>query len=177
MSGKELLESMSYVDEKYVEEAENEALKNSGGILWKKWIPAAACFCIVAGGVLAFWNPFSQVMTQDTAAESSQSNISVESIVEDFEIQYENDPAECPAVILSVGKLTENGFTGTVTKLVDTEIFEVGMELNVVLEAATESAMEYTGGMLVQVQFISYDTETGTIVVNMVEILDTMQGG
>jgi hypothetical protein len=36
---------------------------------------------------------------------------------------------EVPSVILRVDTTTEDGFVGTVAQLVDTDVFEMGMEL------------------------------------------------
>ena len=52
----------------------------------------------------------------------------------DGEAIPEDSPiTEVPSVILYVEEPTENGWIGTVCELVDTDIFEVGMELNVVM--------------------------------------------
>ena len=87
---------------------------------------------------------------------------------------------EVQSVILYVEEPTENGWIGTVCELVDTDIFEVGMELNVVMtDTIQDEAMDghsvvveqkrpdYSG-CYVMVQFIHYDLETNTIAVNLI---------
>ena len=77
--------------------------------------------------------------------------------------------------------MTDLGFIGTVAELVDTDIFEIGMELNVVIADGTrhetadgnpamseDSKTDYFSSY-VMVQFIEYDRETGTIIVNIIQ--------
>ena len=83
-----------------------------------------------------------------------------------------------------VEDMTDLGFIGTVAQLVDTDIFEIGMELNVVVADGTrhetadgnssisaDSKTDYSGSY-VMVQFIEYDRETGTIIVNIIQEAD-----
>ena len=51
MTGKEILEALSFVDECYIDEAENGKIRNS--IQLKKFLPMAACFCLVLGALMA----------------------------------------------------------------------------------------------------------------------------
>ena len=80
--------------------------------------------------------------------------------------------------------MTDIGFIGTVAQLVDTDIFEIGMELTVVIADGTrhetadgnpamsaDSKTDYSSSYLL-VQFIEYDRETGTIVVNIIQEVD-----
>ena len=96
----------------------------------------------------------------------------------------ESPAEEVPSVILYVEDMTDLGFIGTVAQLVDTDIFEIGMELNVVVADGTrhetadgnpsmsaDSKADYSGSYVV-VQFIEYDRETGTIIVNIIQEAD-----
>ena len=87
-------------------------------------------------------------------------------------------------MILYVEDMTDHGFIGTGSQLVDTDIFEIGMELNVVIADGTrhetadgnssmsaDSKTDYSGSY-VMVQFIEYDRETGTIIVNIIQEAD-----
>jgi hypothetical protein len=80
--------------------------------------------------------------------------------------------------------MTDLGFIGTVAQLVDTDIFEIGMELNVVVADGTrhetadanpsmsaDSKTDYSGSYVL-VQFIEYDRETGTIIVDIIQEAD-----
>ena len=51
MTGTELLRGLSFVDERFVDEAENAKL--SGGIPWMKILSVAACLCILIAGAFA----------------------------------------------------------------------------------------------------------------------------
>ena len=52
MTGTKLLEALSFVDEKYIQEAENAKLRT--GTPWMKILSVAACLCILLTGVYAF---------------------------------------------------------------------------------------------------------------------------
>lgn len=182
MRGKDLLEAMGYVDEKYVQEADS-----AGRIVrvkWWRWVSAAACVCLVAAGLL--W------MLPDRSADCAESDglemeMQEETLMETDEIpDQELGALEVPSVILRLDSWTEEGFTGTVTQLVDTEIFAVGQVLNVVLEEQVVFCQDEENLWLdksewkqmldadevrLLVQFVSYDRETGTIVVNSIEVI------
>jgi hypothetical protein len=51
MSGKDLLESMNYIDERFIDEAENQTIRRKPTPVLK-WAAAAACLCIVLLGVM-----------------------------------------------------------------------------------------------------------------------------
>ena len=51
MSGKDLLESMSYIDERFIDEAENQTIRRKTTPVLK-WAAAAACLYIVLLGVM-----------------------------------------------------------------------------------------------------------------------------
>jgi hypothetical protein len=56
MTGTELLRGLSFVDERFIDEAENAKL--SGGIPWMKILSVAACLCILLAGswVMGWYN-------------------------------------------------------------------------------------------------------------------------
>lgn len=51
MTGQELFYALSFVDERYIQEAEKARLGTK--IPWVKWVSAAACLCILVAGVYA----------------------------------------------------------------------------------------------------------------------------
>lgn len=63
MNGKEMLEAMSFVDEKYIEDA--DAAPKRTRIHWQGFAAAAACLAVVLVGV---WNLNSQKETAEMAA-------------------------------------------------------------------------------------------------------------
>lgn len=192
MNGKELFESMSNIDDHFIEEAENETIDKTIAFPWMKFGAMAACFGLIVCSYL-FWQPHqigqipSSSETQEPVIESAPA----------IETEWKSDQAdvvtapdqqpveEVPSVILRVDQMTENGFIGTVTELVDTDFLEIGMELNVVYASDTrneimmESASEYKSqiadqaadhtGTYVIVQFIDYNRETNTLTINLIQ--------
>lgn len=68
MNGKEMLEAMSFVDEKYIEDA--DAAPKRRRIHWQGFAAAAACLAVVLAGI---WNLNSQKETAElTAAPENQ---------------------------------------------------------------------------------------------------------
>lgn len=68
MNGKEMLEAMSFVDEKYIEDAEAAPKRNH--IHWQGFAAAAACLAVVLVGV---WSLNSQKETAElTAAQDAE---------------------------------------------------------------------------------------------------------
>ena len=68
MNGKEMLEAMSFVDEKYIEDAEAAPKRNR--IHWQSFAAAAACLAVVLVGV---WSLNSQKETAElTAAQDAE---------------------------------------------------------------------------------------------------------
>lgn len=188
MSGKDLFEGMSYVDERFVDEAENKTLPKHIVSPWIKVASMAACLCMI---IFSLYNlqPYLRGETEGAGQEAADQML--EGITEDklnqetqeSEIQAPAEGAvgEAPSVILRVDEMTDLGFIGTVAELVDTDIFEIGMELNVVIADGTrhetadgnpamseDSKTDYFSSY-VMVQFIEYDRETGTIIVNIIQ--------
>lgn len=193
MSGKELFEGMSYVDEKFVDEAENKTLPKRAVSPWIKVASMAACLCLIIFSLYNLQPYLNRVGTEGAAGQEAEDALPGGSLENEPEqkpqesviISPEDGPAgEVPSVILYVDKMTDIGFIGTVSELVDTDIFEIGMELNVVVADGTrhetadgnssmsaDSKTDYSGSY-VMVQFIEYDRETGTIVVNIIQEAD-----
>ena len=192
MNGKELFESMSNIADHFIEEAENETISKTIVFPWMRFGTMAACFGLCVCSFL-FWLPYqigqipSDSETQDPVAESVPA-IETEWRSDHADVVTAPDQqpvAEVPSVILRVDQMTENGFIGTVTELVDTDFLEIGMELNVVYASDTrneivmESASEYKSqtknqiadrtGTYVIVQFVDYDRESNTLTINLIE--------
>lgn len=78
MNGKDLLEAMGHVDEKYVDEAEYRTLKRR---LPVGWLSVAACLCLLIGGAMFLLKPG---YSNDCAAmpeSNSGSNMAMDSNV------------------------------------------------------------------------------------------------
>ena len=189
MSGKDIFEGMSYVDGRFVDEAENKSYPKRIVSPWSKVASMAACLCLI---IFSLYNlqPYLSGETESIAGNCA-ADAMPEGVVEDKVDQEsqvstpaEGSLEEVPSVILYVEDMTELGFIGTVARLVDTDIFEIGMELNVVVADGTrhetadgnpsmsaDSKTDYSGSY-VMVQFIEYDRERGTIVVNIIQEAD-----
>lgn len=190
MTGKELFEGMSYVDERFVDEAENKTIPKRIVSPWPKVASMAACLCLIVFSVYNL-NRYINRGETEGAADQAWPGEGMESGVES-EMQQESQESsiivpedslagEVPSVILRVDDMTNIGFTGTVAELVDTDIFEIGMELNVVIaegirhetaegspSVSADSKTDMTG-RYVMVQFIHYNKDTGTILVNIIQ--------
>lgn len=68
MTGRELLEGMSYVDDRFIEEAERETVTYTPRRQMNRWITFAACLCIVAGSALGLYRMFGGVTANSTAS-------------------------------------------------------------------------------------------------------------
>lgn len=58
---------MSYVDERFVDEAEHQTIKKRSASPWLKLLPVAACLCILLVGVFSIWD----MMPFDAKSESA----------------------------------------------------------------------------------------------------------
>lgn len=78
MSGKELLEGMSYVDERFVDEAEHLTIKKRSISPWMKLLPVAACLCILLVGAVSIWDmmPFNAKSESAAGDQESMQEIS-----------------------------------------------------------------------------------------------------
>ena len=186
MSGKDLFEGMSYVDERFVDEAENKSYPKRVVSPWIKVASMAACLCLI---IFSLYNlqPYlrgeMEGISGEGAADAMPEGIIEDKVDQESEIQTpaEGVVGEVPSVILRVDEMTDLGFIGTVAELVDTDMFEIGMELNVVIADGTrhetadgnpaisaDSKTDYSSSY-VMVQFIEYDKENGTIIVNIIQ--------
>ena len=192
MNGKDIIEGMSYVDERFVDEAEIKTLPKRIAVPWIKVASVAACLCLIVFGLYnlqSYLRGETVGMSNEGAADPMPGGIAEDKLDSETQEAVSSTSSygivgEVPAVILYVENMTNLGFVGTVAQLVDTDIFEVGMELNVVVTdgtrheivygnstVSTDSKTDYAG-FYVLVQFIEYDRETGTIVVNMIQKAD-----
>lgn len=187
MTGRELLEAMSYVDEKYVEEAENAVISRFSRLNFRRVATLAACLCVVLAGVSFLihfqgWNTFKA--TSDNCAENGSALPP-----EDAELSASQNLDETMAcvtqkqasLILRVEEVTDTGFTATVARAGGNDAFPVGTTLQVIWNENTRESCgskEYAcdtallEGTLVQVDVLSFDAETGTVTAQCVKLLE-----
>ena len=169
MTGKDLFDAMNHIDERLIDEAENGLIPKT--LSWIKPASIAACLCLMLFALRPYWN---HPVTEGIAEQENQ-------LIQDSanSTPGEHSPQELPSVLLYVREMTDTGFIATVAEPVDTDIFEPGMELHVVAADGTRhetadgkysmsSEADYEG-CYVMVQFIAYDRESATIVVNTIQ--------
>lgn len=175
MTGRDLLEAMAYVEEKYVDEAENVVISRPN---LRRFVALAACLCVLLGGA-ALWMGLPGVDT--FKATSSECANGSADLSQEVVADQESPETASVSLILRVESWTEAGFTATVAETGDWEAFPVGMELRVVMESDARENADTTQfdfkaalsqGTLVRVQPGAFNAETGTITVENVEILE-----
>lgn len=192
MNGKDLFSGMSFVEERLVGEAETERA-TSGRVAWKRWTAIAACLCLILLSVFALHSRSEGEMTEGIAGQDAADSMPIpmpeggtSAELEHESMESETSPdegcplQEVPSVMLLVEEMTDTGFTATVAGFVDTDIFEIGTALNVVMaedvrhetpdgqfDVTAEAGIDYSG-LCVEVQFKEYDKEIATIVVNSI---------
>lgn len=149
MTGKAILEALSFVDEAYIEEAENEIIRPALQI--KKILPLAACLCIL---VLGLFSLDDLLPKQETAAPDAEMQVeAMPEIIEMDKAQSEVNSeceltfdgveipsvTEMPATILRIEKWTDTGFVGTIEELMDLnpDSVKIGNQLHIVLSENT----------------------------------------
>ena len=158
MTGKDLFESLSFIDERYIEEAEYCTLARK--FPWLRVASLAACLCLLLLCIRPLVNT-----PQATVPPTTQPH---------------NMPEGYLEAIVHVQEMTDEGFTGTVTELVLPEPFALGMKLNVVFEGDTwyemadgsfgvvEDRHPDFSGCDVWVLCTEYDPDAATITVNTI---------
>lgn len=181
MTGLEILEGLSFVDPRYIAEAENARFQK--GTSWMKWLSMAACLCIVTVGVFAYGQVMRQ-STKDALTEMSAAPAAAPEMNDKAEAAGSEECApeatEAPAgeqkpiasAVLRVTKLREDGFEAVVEE--GTDLLEAGMQVRVVLadgvygasQTDTESGTLNIGpDALLLAENGTYDPETNTLYV------------
>lgn len=195
MTGKAILEALSFVNESYIEEAESGTLRNT--VVLRRVLPMAACLCLILPG-LKLWAPSadnkaSDEMEQMVAQQKAEAEPKDESdyslhdqneceIVMDNEV-VEPNVSEVPTVILRIEEWSGDGFTATVVRNGNSASFEPGEELkiifseNICVEEITSDLVtvyrrlptepEFPAGTEVLVQY-EYITEDGILFVRSI---------
>lgn len=189
MTGKSILEAMSFVDEAYVEEAETGTIRPVLQV--RKLLPMAACLCAALLGLFTLKDILPRQETTAADAEM-QMETAPETIVMDKTQSVlngnpkdaaENEEApqisEAPCVILRIESWNDNGFTAIVEQIADSEAFTVGQTVqvaffpNACMEVVEEDLVTVTRqmpseeyfpvGSLVLVRYVYISDDTGII--------------
>lgn len=147
MTGKDLFEGLSFIDERFIDEAETAALVHAP---WLRIASIAACLCLV---LFSLWCIHPALI--DPPPETT--------------VPYDPFlPEGWPEVIVYVEEMSADGFTGTVAELVMPGLFELGAELDVLIPEDAQIEGEILPGMYVLVVCDEYDPDTGTIIARAV---------
>lgn len=171
MNGRDLLEGMSFVDDRFVDEAETRFPEKTPA-LWRSWAPLAACVCLLVGCVFALFKLGGTFQMAGSKGEPGT-----------IAGPQSNGPTlqETPSVCVRIDRWNENGFQATVTDTRTLNAVTVGMELTVVFcedvlvsDLWTKPTPEmFPKGSVVEVSLQSasgsFDEETGTIYVAFIE--------
>ena len=189
MTGKEILEALSFVDESYIDEAENGKIRNH--IQWKKLLPMAACFCLLLSTLLLLPRheeaPESAVEATDSAVygdvgvPDTAPDPNAPPMLDVEEVPY---TSEVPSVILTVEEWTDSGFTAMVSGYVDAEciplgaLIQVEMLPNICVEVYEEDLVyvqrripteaDFPAGTRIRVQFTEYSVEGNTLYIDCI---------
>lgn len=195
MTGKAILEAMSFVDEGYIEEAERAVLPAMRPAI--KWIPLAACLGIALLGLYFTDHSADNESAADREGIQMQQEIEMET---HFKEEHSTSDArediadevmqpnisEAPSIIVRIASWEENGFIATVEQHVDSAAIPIGQTVRVQLQPETsldtESAdpaqavrempeqEEFPVGTLVQVRYVLIYGDTGVILAEAVEL-------
>ena len=182
MSGKDLFEGMSYVDERFVDEAENKTLPKRIVSPWIKVASMAACLCLI---IFSLYNLQPYLRGETEGAGQEAADAVPEGVLEDEKDQIsqesaidnpgEEGAARAPETMIRILKLTETGFVGTVQNNGGFTVFDDGAEITVTVDLETDpdfTPEDYQIGDLVHVMYTDWDEEARTIVASILSIVD-----
>ena len=191
MTGKDIVEALSFVDERYIEEAEHGTIPKTNNLRYL--LPLAACLCLILSGL----------RPGHTAPESAQEATIAPGQALDIEIIQEHkddsnvmqsdialeepmapQASSVPMVILRIESWIDTGFTATVVEYLDAEFVPVGtlllveMSPNMVVETLSgelvtaerriPTAEEFPVGSLVRVILQSYNEEENILLIGSI---------
>lgn len=181
MSGKELFEGMSYVDERFVDEAEHKTIAKHVTARWIKVASMAACLCLVLFSMyklVPYWHWSVTEQTAGEAAARPESAVEPEMGMEEQESASAPDEApatRAPEMMVRIQAITETGFIGTVQYNGGFTVFEDGTEIKVTVDLETDPEFkpgDYEIGDLIHVMYTSWDEDKQTIVASILGIVE-----
>ena len=182
MSGKDLFEGMSYVDERFVDEAENKTYPKRVVSPWIKVASMAACLCLI---IFSLYNLQRYLRGETEGAGQEAADAMPEGVLEDEKAQISQDsltdvPDEAgsvraPETMIRIIEVTETGFVGTVHDNGGFNVFEHGTEITVTVDLETDpdfTPEDYQIGDLVFVMYTEWDVDERTMVASILGIVD-----
>lgn len=135
-----ILDALNDLDEDLISEANQcRRTRKHHDKRWIVPVAVAASFCIVVS-VLFYRGGFglpAQNSENIAATGDGDQQISMQENTEGEPENHEEYVQECPSVIVTLENWTENGFTGTVTELVDTDTIPLGSRVAVKTDSNT----------------------------------------
>ena len=181
MSGKELFEGMSYVDERYVDEAEQKTIAKQVTSPWIKIVSMAACLCLVLFSMcklIPYWDWSVTEQAVGEAAARPESAVEPEMGMEEQEsasIADEAPASRAPEMMVRIQEVTETGFIGTVENMSGFMVFEDGTQITVTVDLETDPDFDpnaYKPDNLILVMYTSWDENEKTIVASIMGIVE-----
>ena len=182
MSGKELFEGMSYVDERFVDEAEHKTIAKRITAPWIEIASMAACLCLVLFSVYnlsQYWELGVTEQADGEAAEARpESAVEPETGMEEQEVASAADEApatRAPEMMVRIQAITETGFIGAVHNNGGFTVFDDGTEITVTVDLETDPDFkpdDYEIGDLIYVMYTSWDENEKTIVASILGIVE-----
>ena len=182
MSGKELFEGMSYVDERFVDEAEHKTIIKRVSARWVKVASMAACLCLVLFSIYKLIPYWDWSVTEQAAGEAAEARpegaVESEMGMEEQESASAADEApatRAPEMMIRIQAITETGFIGTVQNNGGFTVFEDGTEITVTVDLETDPEFkpeDYEISDLIHVMYTSWDEDELTIVASILGIVE-----
>lgn len=175
MTGRELMMGMSFVEERFVAEADSQTISKSENRAWIKWASLAACLCILLLGVRGL----DRTEAPATAAGAPTAQPQEAGTGDGKDVcQVPMAPAGEPGApamgsniaTVRIEEWTGTDFTGTV---ISGETLAAGTKVTVVLEPSEEMrGGEYPAGSIVEMQVTAFDDETNTLFTNAITLVE-----
>ena len=181
MSGKELFEGMSYVDERYVDEAEQKTIVKRVIAPWIKIASMAACLCLVLFSMyklIPYWDWSVTEQAAGEAAARPESVVEPEMGMEEQEsasIADEAPASRAPEMMVRIQEVTETGFIGTVENMSGFTVFADGTQITVTVDLETDPDFDpdaYNPEDLILVMYTSWDENEKTVVASIMGIVE-----
>lgn len=197
MTGKAILEALSFIDEEYIDEAETGTIRSAAIQFPKILLPMAACLCLVLA--MNSWAKSATAEAQIPEEQASQDMIAEtwveldkEQDVSAAEMEIAMDEAKSPetgiSAILRIEKWTDGGFTAIVESTGDTDELEPGMGVEVlfsdaicvetyadgmvIAERRDPTETDFPAGVLVQVRISDIFDERTEIVIKSIALAE-----
>ena len=182
MSGKELFEGMSYVDERFVDEAEHKTIAKHVTARWIKITSMAACLCLVLFSMYKLIPYWDWSVTEQAAGEAAEARpegaVESEMGMEEQESASAADEApasRAPEMMVRIQEVTETGFIGTVENMSGFTVFADGTQITVTIDLETDPDFDpdaYNPEDLILVMYTSWDENEKTIVASIIGIVE-----